>query len=294
MSEDTETVSVHGREFQRTSLDEGVYYAPVAFDDREESRLTAQHEIVSRIFGDGLFSPRIPVGDPEAILECGYGGGDWAVQCADEFEDCEVTALDIFPMQMDRPENLDLVAHNLNDPLRDPEIFKANHYDLIHSRFVFPGIKSGRWNGYIRDMRLLLRPGGWVQIMEYLPIIQSHNGRLTDQNAVRRWWQEYQGAMADMDRDPRIGRRLKRLLLDNRYRDVNVDIVQLHIGDWSKNETQASIGRDSVEMIGDLLESLGLWPFTSKLDWTAAQFEDLMREVRAELQNVELNLYIEL
>lgn len=80
------------------------------------------------------------------------------------------------------------------------------------------------------------------------------------------------------------------------------------------DETQASIGRDSVEvrmrpscrrwvcadyassvqMIGDLLESLGLWPFTSKLDWTAAQFEDLMREVRAELQNVELNLYIEL
>lgn len=139
--------------------------------------------------------------------------------------------------QMDRPENLDLVAHNLNDPLRDPEIFKANHYDLIHSRFVFPGIKSGRWNGYIRDMRLLLRPGGWVQIMEYLPIIQSHNGRLTDQNAVRRWWQEYQGAMADMDRDPRIGRRLKRLLLDNRYRDVDVDIVQLHIGDWSKSES---------------------------------------------------------
>ncbi|KAI4696979.1 uncharacterized protein J4E84_000103 [Alternaria hordeiaustralica] len=227
MSEDTETVSVHGREFQRTSLDEGVYYAPVAFDDREESRLTAQHEIVSRIFGDGLFSPRIPVGEPEAILECGYGGGDWAVQCADEFEDCE----------MDRPENLDLVAHNLNDPLRDPEIFKANHYDLIHSRFVFPGIKSGRWNGYIRDMRLLLRPGGWVQIMEYLPIIQSHNGRLTDQNAVRRWWQEYQGAMADMDRDPRIGRRLKRLLLDNRYRDVEVDIVQLHIGDWSKSKS---------------------------------------------------------
>ncbi|KAI4923403.1 hypothetical protein J4E85_008441 [Alternaria conjuncta] len=294
MSEDTETVSVHGREFQRTSLDEGVYYAPVAFDDREESRLTAQHEIVSRIFGDGLFSPRIPVGEPEAILECGYGGGDWAVQCADEFEDCEVTALDIFPMQMDRPENLDLVAHNLNDPLRDPAIFKANHYDLIHSRFVFPGIKSGRWNGYIRDMRLLLRPGGWVQIMEYLPIIQSHNGRLTDENAVRRWWQEYQGAMAGMDRDPRIGRRLKQLLLDNRYRDVDVDIVQLHIGDWSKNEAQASIGRDSVEMIGDLLESLGLWPFTSKLGWTAARFEDLMQEVRAELQNVELNLYVEL
>jgi hypothetical protein len=133
----------------------------------------------------------------------------------------------------DQPENLDLVCHNLNDPLRDPDIFQSNHYDLVHSRFLFPGIKTERWARYIRDVKLLLKPAGWVQMMEYLPIIQSHNGRLTEQSAVRRWWQLYQGAMASMDRDPRVGRRLKQLLLDNRYRDVDVDVIQLHIGDWS-------------------------------------------------------------
>ncbi len=137
----------------------------------------------------------------------------------------------------DQPENLELVVHNLNDPLRDPDIFQANHYDLIHSRFVFPGMKTDRWSRYIRDMKLLLQPGGWVQIMEYLPIIQSHNGRLMDQSAVRRWWAAYQGAMMSIDRDPRIGRRLKQLLLDNRYRDVDVDVVQLHIGDWSAGKS---------------------------------------------------------
>jgi hypothetical protein len=90
MSEDSERVSVHGRVFQRISLDESIYFAPVAIDDREESRLTAQHRLVSRIFGDRLFSSRVPVGEPRAILECGYGDGEWAVQCAEEFEDCEV------------------------------------------------------------------------------------------------------------------------------------------------------------------------------------------------------------
>lgn len=68
--------------------------------------------------------------------------------------------------------------------------------------------------------------------MEYLPIIQSHNGRLTEDSAVRRWWQSYQAAMTRMDRDPRIGRRLSQLLVENRYRDVAVDILQLHIGGW--------------------------------------------------------------
>lgn len=55
---------------------------------------------------------------------------------------------------------------------------------------------------------------------------------------------------------------------------------------------KASIGKDTVGMMGDLLESLGLWPFTQQLNWTAAQFTRLMSEVRSELQNNELKLYV--
>ena len=47
-------------------------------------------------------------------------------------------------------------------------------------------------------------------------------------------------------------------------------------------------------MVGDLLESLGLWPFTSALGWAAAQFDSFMEEVRTELQNVDMKLYIEM
>jgi len=47
-------------------------------------------------------------------------------------------------------------------------------------------------------------------------------------------------------------------------------------------------------MIGELLESLGLWPLTTDLGWTKAQFDYLMTQVRAELQDVRLKLYIEM
>ena len=47
-------------------------------------------------------------------------------------------------------------------------------------------------------------------------------------------------------------------------------------------------------MIGDLLESLGIWPFTAELGWTAAQFDHLMGQVRQELGNMDLKLYIEM
>lgn len=90
MSEDTLRVSIHGRVFQKISIDDKIYLAPIANDDREEDRLTAQHEIVSALFGNVLVSPRIPLRDPRKILDCGYGGGDWSVQCAEDFEDSEV------------------------------------------------------------------------------------------------------------------------------------------------------------------------------------------------------------
>lgn len=90
MSEDTQRVLFHGRVFQKISVDDSIYLAPVANDDREEDRLTAQHDIVCRLFGNSLISPRIPVRDPRKVLDCGYGGGDWCVQFAEEWEDCEV------------------------------------------------------------------------------------------------------------------------------------------------------------------------------------------------------------
>lgn len=150
----------------------------------------------------------------------------------------QVTAIDIFPMLVvDQPENLTLFGYNLNDRLRDPEVFQSRAYDLIHSRFVSQGIRASRWPSYMSDMRLLLRPGGWVQIMEYLPIIQSDSGRLSEEAAIRRWWQYYEGSMRRLNRDPRIGRRLQQILTEKGFRDVQVDVERLPIGSWHPGQS---------------------------------------------------------
>jgi hypothetical protein len=132
----------------------------------------------------------------------------------------------------DQPENLNLYCYNLNDALNNPKVFQAKAYDLIHSRCIGAGIKSNRWTSYIRDMKLLLRPNGWVQIVEYYLNIQSSSGRLTDESAIRRWWLGYSEAMSRMNRDPRIGNRLQSLFVEARLEDVRVETIQLPIGDW--------------------------------------------------------------
>lgn len=90
MDADLQCVTVHGRAFQKVSIDHDIYCVPVANDELEEDRLTAQHDVMFRLFGNALWSPHMGIENPQKLLECGYGGGDWAVQCAEEFEECEV------------------------------------------------------------------------------------------------------------------------------------------------------------------------------------------------------------
>jgi hypothetical protein len=134
----------------------------------------------------------------------------------------------------DEPDNLELVGYNLNDRLNDPMVFQPKAYDLIHSRFISAGLKKSRWDAYIRDIRLLLRPSiGWVQLTEYHMHIMSDNGRLTPQMAVYRWWEAYVSSMQAMRRDARIGPRLEGLLVGAGLRNVQVDFRRLPIGGWS-------------------------------------------------------------
>ena len=132
------------------------------------------------------------------------------------------------------PDNLALVGYNLNDRLNDADVFQSKAYDLVHSRFVVAGLKKGRWESYIRDIKILLRPStGWVQLTEYHMHIMSDNGRLTPQMAVYRWWEAYVTSMQAMGRDARIGARLSGLLVGAGLRNVQVDFRRLPIGGWN-------------------------------------------------------------
>lgn len=156
----------------------------------------------------------------------------------------KVTAIDIYPAELpdEQPDNLDFEVWNLNDPL--VPTYRSNHYDLIHSRLVAPGIKKTRWRSYIRDLARLLKRGGWVQVVEFYYIIQSDSGMLTDEHALQRWGTAYRAAM-EQERDPRIGRNIRDLLRDAGLVDVNERSYRMPIGDWPDGKTAEDPKHDS-------------------------------------------------
>lgn len=141
-----------------------------------------------------------------------------------------MTGVDIYPADMtDEPDNLELETRDLNNGLT--RWANRDHYDLIHSRCVGPGIRKDRWRGYVRDIFRLLRRGGWAELSEWSYYIQSDSGSITENSMVYQWTRAYRHTM-DQDRDPRVGAQLGRLLTNAGFSDVHSQVVNVPIGAW--------------------------------------------------------------
>jgi hypothetical protein len=152
----------------------------------------------------------------------------------------QVTAIDIFPAELpDQPDNLECEIHNLNEPLH--ERYGDIRFDLIHSRCVAPGIRTDRWQGYINELARLLTRGGWLQCAELHYNIQSDSGRLTEEHSTYHWYQYYRGGMEQLNRDPRIGRKLKHMFQEARLVNIQDRFIRIPIGDWRRGEQCASL-----------------------------------------------------
>ncbi|KAI4207878.1 MAG: hypothetical protein LQ348_000428 [Seirophora lacunosa] len=139
--------TIHGRDFQRYSIERSIHLVPV--DEQEADRLESQHQMLNIVFDDRLFFP--PVTGVRSVLDCGYGAASWAVEVAEKHPSCTVVGVDI-SLHMkpdDMPENFIPQLDDINHAFT----FDANSFDFVHSRLVGGGINRGRWPAYLRDIK---------------------------------------------------------------------------------------------------------------------------------------------
>ncbi|KAL2788906.1 S-adenosyl-L-methionine-dependent methyltransferase [Aspergillus keveii] len=281
------TVSVHGREYQQYSIDNQISFEPV--DEDEAERLELQHRIFSRVFDARLIFP--PIRRLRKVLDCGYGAGSWAIDVAEQNPDCEVIGVDIYPHVSpdDIPENLWLQVDDLNRPFT----FSSNSFDLVHSRLLAAGINRARWPSYIRDIKRILKPGGWVQMVEIYFNVQSDNGSINDEHALRQWSSQLMRSMEGI-KDFRVGTRLKTLLLGAGFTEVDAKMIPLPLSAWPDNPTSRGIGTMNRGNITRLLASLSLYPLTQRLHMPPAQYQDLISRAQEEVGDRSLKAYFPL
>jgi len=295
----------------------------------EERRQIQQHRILREVF-DGVVIPPIrfpPSGvDEPAVLDCGFGKGAWIDDLLSEYEDAVVTGIDMFlgrgtnGDEQDEGEDeggdngggvmeFEPKRWNLNAPFRQDRSdsrLQPGTFDLINSRFLVAGINGNRWATYIADLERLLKPGGWVQIVEQYPLIRSESGRAIPY--LQEWWQRYSLSMVQMNKDPHISRNLRAQLDRQGFENVRERVERLPIGNWDAGQSpfspfdlqssdslveHASLGEEILDNVEALLVSLSLYPFLhpSRPSMTGDEYLALIQGARRELRMPDSRLY---
>jgi hypothetical protein len=76
----------------------------------------------------------------------------------------------------------------------------------------------------------LLKPNGWLQMVEFHAVFQSDSGR--EAPFLSRWWDWYSQKLLQMGKNPRIASQLKHLMLNAGFTDVRYYVPRLPIGNW--------------------------------------------------------------
>ncbi|RKP08195.1 S-adenosyl-L-methionine-dependent methyltransferase, partial [Thamnocephalis sphaerospora] len=99
-----------------------------------------------------------------SVLDIGTGTGEWALDMAEEWPDCQVLGVDLydrFPWAK-RPPNCQFFRMDICDGLS----FNPNTFDLVHWRYLVAGIPSEEWHHCFAELFRVTRPGGWIQVTE--------------------------------------------------------------------------------------------------------------------------------
>lgn len=279
-----ETVEHNGRQYQRYAVENGIYFAPV--DEDEAERLSDMHRIFEAMFDNRLIFP--PVLRPRRILDCGYGCGSWAIDVAEQYPNCEVIGIDMYPYPIPNvfPRNLDLQVDDLNSP----STFPTNHFDMVHSRMMSGGIHANRWAGYMQDILRVLQPRGWCQMVEVYFNAQSDNGTLTKNHALHVWSQRYLESTQPY-KDPQAPLRLQNRMTEAGFVEVESRLIILPLCGWSNDARDKAVGDANRLNTQRLLSSLAQYPFSTMLGMSNTDIALLVAQARAEADNPAFMAY---
>nr|POE54580.1 secondary metabolism regulator lae1 [Quercus suber] len=324
--EEDQVVTYGNRLFCRFSLLHKINCIPV--DEAQERRYNKLNQVLRVLFDGPVISPApFPVKDRKSraieeplILDCGHGKGAWIDSLLADYEDGdlqseyetefrpEVVGIDVFLGDMDSDEededdNESGVQEytpkrwNLNAPFRQDRSesrLRPESFDLINCRLLAEGISAGRWQPLLEELRKLLKPGRWMQMVEIEYLVHSRNESLPMTSWLRKWWSHYTVAMVRMGKNPRVGAHLGRLMEVAGCEHISAGSRNVPLGQWQTG--QAHWGRDNREIFHHTLESLSLWPFTARLGsadpiLTAAEYRQLIAGARRELSSDGYQLY---
>ena len=198
--------------------------------EAEHQRLDDMHHFWNLLLGD-LILPKLDC-PPKQILDIGCGTGIYCLELADQYAFAEIHGVDISPIQPKYlPGNCTFYVADVMEGLW----FQDEKFDFIHSRDIHSGIPGNRWDEYLSEIFRLLKPGGWLQLIEMDPWPSCDDGTLSQDSA----WITYLLAMKEMLDQSGVkvfglGRELARLVEEAGFMNITEITLKVPLGKWTK------------------------------------------------------------
>ena len=137
----------------------------------ESAHIFLQHRAFTMALG-GLIPPAISTDTIQNVLDVGCGVGRWAIDVIKAYPHMHVTGIDRSAaaiqgaqrsMQMSRMRQTKFQQMDVTQALT----FENNTFDLVHMRAASPFIRPAAWPTVMAELTRVLRPGGWLTIIDY-------------------------------------------------------------------------------------------------------------------------------
>ncbi|KAK1545412.1 hypothetical protein CPAR01_02914 [Colletotrichum paranaense] len=267
----------NGRTYHRYK--DGKYNLPN--DEKELDRLDLQHHLWLLALDDklGMAPPCMEGAQVGRVLDVGTGSGIWVLDFGDEHPESEVFGIDLSPtLPIYVPPN---VKFEVDDA--EEEWTWSRPFSYIHSRVMTSSI--GDWKLYLRRCFNHLEPGGWVELQEFDLFPRSDDGTLTPEHPLMRWCSLLLEASEKFGRPYVEVPLLKDLLIEVGFVDVSLSLCKWPTNTWPKDPKYKEIGTWHGENVSGGLEGFTMAPLTRALDWTPAEVEEFLVDVRENIQD---------
>lgn len=141
-------------------------------DDDEANRMVAQHYILRSAFDNVDFSaPIIKLLSDEdtVVLDVGCGSGTWTMETATQFPQAQFIGIDkkpLFPQHI-KPKNCKFELFEITENISQVNLpFADATVDFIFQRDLNWGLTEASWLPLVREYFRILKPGGWIEIVE--------------------------------------------------------------------------------------------------------------------------------
>lgn len=230
-----------------------------------------------------------PIGPtPQRILDLGAGTGIWCINMGDQYPSAEVIGVDI---SANAPSLLPPNVRFEIDDVEDPWTYTAP-FDLIHSSYMAGSIKD--WPKLMTQCSEHLKPGGWVEFLDFDIDYYSRDGTLTSDHALRRWLTISYDAEKTTKRSLRPGKYLEQWVREAGFTNVAVVKSPLPLGTWPKDQRLKRIGLLNWTQLWEGLQGMSLRLYTDILGWGREDLEVFLAEVRKDLKDSSIHAMFDL